>query len=371
MRAALILLPLLCLILVGCPYCVAESYPVLTTYERGGKRLEDQGTAVCFACTDRQSLLLTAAHNLHANPHSVWVSDKTNWIRVSRVVSHPTADIAVLELPARLQVTPLGDAAPEGAECLVEGFGPRANASGDRFWFRGQITGSEHLRGVSGEHAIPGDSGGPVLCKSSAGACVVGIVTAHDGPTPARYRTQFAREKARTRFVPAETIVTFVRSQYGGCDVGICPVPVRVRPQIQQPMLGIGIPVGPPRIVDTIERVPPPPVITQRDYAGPVGPAGPPGPAGRDGRSITRTEVEAVVNAWLSANADQLRGPPGPAGHAADLTDLERRLSDVERRPFRMILTSDGQVIDDETYAPGEPVVLDLRRLRNSANADR
>lgn len=375
---------LLCvLILPGgcCVTCNAETYPLITSYQNQDGTFEDKATAVCFAHTDRGCLLVTAGHNVKSNPASVWVSDRTDWIHAERVHVHPSADLAVLELPARLDVTPLGDITPLGQQVIVQGFGPRLNNSGEPFSFRATIDEDTKLRGINGEHVIPGDSGGPVLFQNASGTTLVGVVIEHEGEEPAKRRTQYARYRARSGFVPAETIVSFVQSQYGGCPGGVCPI--RVRPQIQQPMIGIGLPLGPPRIVDTIERIPQPYVIQspqrnslpqnvtpQRDC---VGVSGPPG---RDGRSVTKAEVEAAVNAWLDSNADRLRGPAGPpgrdghAGSSADLSHLERRLSDVEQRPFRMVLTSDGKIIDDETYAPGEPVVLDLKRLRNSSNAD-
>jgi hypothetical protein len=372
-----LLLSGLLLLCDGCCHQVhADTYPLVTSYLQQNRKLEDKATAVCFAHTDRGCLMVTAGHNVKANPASVWVSDRRDWIRAERVHIHPTEDLAVLELPARLAVTPLGDVTPLGGQVVVQGYGPALNKSDDPFSFRATIDEDTKLRGTNGEHVIPGDSGGPVLFESESGSAMVGIVIEHEGSEPATRRTQFARYRARSGFVPAETIVSFVQAQYGGCPQGVCPI--RIRPQIQQPMIGIGLPLGPPRIVDTIERVPQPHVIQspQRNQICPPGPPGRDGVDGRDGRSVTKAEVEAVVNAWLSANAEQLRGPAGPpgrdgqAGSSADVTNLERRLSAVESRPFRMVLTSDGTILDDETYAPGEPVVLDLKRLRNRSNGN-
>lgn len=78
---------------------------------------------------------------------------------------------------------------------------------------------------------------------------------------------------------------------------------------------------------------------------------------------MNQVQVEAVVNAWLDANIDQLRQP------ASDLTSVESRLKAVEERKFRIVISSDGKIIDDETYAAGEPVVLDLKRLRSVSDA--
>ncbi len=140
-------------------------------------------------------------------------------------------------------------------------------------------------------------------------------------------------------------------------------------------MIGIGIPTGPPQIIG--EAVPvrprpivvPDPVYTPVPQMGPSGPQGPPGQRGPTGErgpagaGVTQVQVESVVNAWLDSNIDQLRQPP------VDLTSVESRLKVLEERKFRIILSSNGKVVDDETYEPGEPVVLDLKRLRSVSDA--
>ena len=95
----------------------------------------------------------------------------------------------------------------------------------------------------------------------------------------------------------------------------------------------------------------PDPISTQ-------GPQGPPGRDGKDGRSVTPQEVESIVSAWLYSNRDEL------AKAAVDLSGLESRVSALERRPFTLILAEDGKEVDRETYAPGQPVILDIRRLK-------
>jgi hypothetical protein len=160
-------------------------------------------------------------------------------------------------------------------------------------------------------------------------------------------------------------------------------------------MLGFGIPVGPPRVVGIAEPAPQtyipqpqPQQIPQQPQThyvqgerGPAGPAGPQGPPGRDGKNVNQEQLEAIVTAWLDSNRDALRGEPGPPGdpgpagrdgNSADpdeLTAIASRLGELETRPFRIVISSEGKVIDDETYAPGEPVVLDLQRLRKRSDA--
>jgi len=141
------------------------------------------------------------------------------------------------------------------------------------------------------------------------------------------------------------------------------------------------MPAGPPQRVQVAEPVPrvfvpeDQPTRPVPDQISVQGPPGPQGPPGRDGRSVTQAEVESVVNAWLDANRDQLRGPagpqgpPGPSGGSASTAALETRLTTLENRPFRIILSSDGKIIDQEEYPAGSPVVLDLKRLRSGSNA--
>jgi hypothetical protein len=356
----------------------ADVYPIEISYLRNGQHVEESGTAVCVGSSEGRSTLLTAGHVVADRPGSVWVSNRREWIAARQTFVHPTADLAIVEVDAALNVTPISDRTPAGAQVLVAGYGPALNRSGESFGFRATLTSDSTLRGEDGEHVIPGDSGGPVLCDTEQGPTVIGIVTHYVDERPAATRHDL--RGTETGFVPAETLVAFIQTQYGRrCPPGGCPI--RIRPQIQQPMIGIGIPVGPPKIVDTIEPAPvrlAPQTIYQQ---GPAGPAGPPGPQGPAGKNVNQEQVEAVVNAWLDANRDQLRGPAGPpgppgpagaagaAGHSPGVSGLEKRLSDLERRPFRIVLSSDGKIVDDETYAPGEPVVLDLKRLRSMSDA--
>lgn len=346
--------------------CHSETVMLSTSYQVDGRNLHDRGTGVCIANTDRGSLIVTCKHNVASNPDGVWVYHDHDWHECDRAILHDTEDLATVEVPIRLQPTPLADDSPIGEAISIEGAGPAAHRSDEPMAFGGRILSDIRIKGDDGQHVISGDSGGPVLFQKGDQPCVVGIVCAVEARFGPSRRRQVPG--AVSRYISCRKINAWLVGQYGNCPHGICPI--RIRPQIQQPMFGIGIPLGPPRIVDTIE---PAPMVDPPVPCAPiVGPRGPAGPAGRDGRSVTREDVEAVVNAWLDSNAERLRGPAGPAGppgNAADTTEVEQRLSDLEYRPFRLILASEGKVIDDETYAPGEPVVLDLQRLRNRSDA--
>lgn len=382
----------------------AEIYQVDAVRMLNGVKAEDNGTAVCIATANGRSLLLTARHVVKDAINNTWIGVAGEWKLAENVQLHPTADLASFEVSATLKPTPLGknDITP-GDAVIVDGFGPQLHGQNDARYFAGTIDDIDSddiatIAGRDGQHAMPGDSGGAVILTHGDSEYCVGIVSFHEGGTPATSRRYYAKQKlrARTGFVSHRTITRFVETQYRGCYGGSCPI--QIRPHVQQPILGFGIPVGPPRVVGIAEPAPqtyipqPPPQQNpqqpQTQYIqgerGPAGPAGPQGPPGRDGKNVNQEQLEAVISAWLESNRDALRGPPGepgppgkagPAGrdgNSADpdeLTSIASRLGELETRPFRIVISSDGKVVDDETYAPGEPVVLDLQRLRKRSDA--
>jgi hypothetical protein len=178
--------------------------------------------------------------------------------------------------------------------------------------------------------------------------------------------------------------VTWLRTQYR-CPPGGCAI--RVRPRVVQPMFGFGIPTGPPQVIGEAVRVNPEPIFVPAPQprqeplrpipdsafivgpAGPRGPAGPPGERGPAGAGVTQVQVEAVVNAWLDANRDALRGEQGPPGISAGVDYLERRVKVLEERKIR-IVTSDGtKIVDDDTYtgSQADPIVLNIRRVTSAS----
>lgn len=65
------------------------------------------------------------------------------------------------------------------------------------------------------------------------------------------------------------------------------------------------------------------------------------------------------------------RGKPGKDGSGVSAADIERIKAEVLASipDLRVLLVdgSTGSVIDDETYKPGEPLVLDFQRVINAA----
>lgn len=154
---------------------------------------------------------------------------------------------------------------------------------------------------------------------------------------------------------------------------------------------------------------------------GDPGPAGQDGKPGNPGRAIDKAMAEDIITSWLDANADQLKGEPGAPGRdgvdgkpgergligvpseaeiaavidmwiqrndprikefvrkiireekaAEGSSDVEARLTAVEQRRLRMMIVdgASNKILDDETYEPEDPVVLDIRRLRNRSDAE-
>ena len=374
--------------------CYAEAVVVAVTYRgESGNIVEAKGTAFAIYSNERGSVLLTCKHVVQDNPESVWIASNGDWHQCSYVRLHPTEDVAVMECGVQLRACSLIDAVPDGASVVVEGAGPVLHKTDEEWHFSGVVssvkTDTEDIFAVKNEEGlaiIQGDSGGPVRAKMETGSyCVCGIAygypkTAPEGLT---LRSSHRAYKSASLFTPCSAFIPWIETQYG-CGPQGCPI--QIRRQVVVPVGPLGFQRGPARVIGVAEPVPqqyvpvpqqpraqPEPQVVQCPPGprGPAGPAGPIGPRGEPGMSITQEQVEATVNAWLDSNREQLRGEPGSPGRdcqssdPAELAAISRRLGELESRPFRMVISSDGKIIDDETYSPGEPVVLDLKRLRS------
>ena len=327
---------------------------------------QGNGTAVCVGHTpEGYSVFLTAKHNFRGARGGEIFHDG-RWIAAEAINQHPSEDVLSFEAAADVPALQLAEAERIGESVEIRGYGPEYHGrKASAFW---GIMETGYVAGRDGLHPIPGDSGGPVLQNER----VVGII---QGYFETAYRSDRAQERLSTSYAGLTSIRECLQQCYQPCPPGGCKI--WIRNEYRQPIGFLGLPRGPVQRVQVAEPVPrvyvpedeprvsqPAPMVRQ-------GPPGPQGPPGRDGRSITREDVEHVVNAWLDANRESLvgpQGPPGPpgqSGSAANVTQLESRLTVLEQRPFRIILSSDGKVVDDETYAPGEAVVLDLKRFRS------
>lgn len=334
-----------------------------------------KATAFCIGETnDGNGVYLTAKHNLRGATR-IRIKVHGDWYTGTRINQHPSADVASFEAPVLVQAMTVGDVEQPGERVRISGFGPEYFGRQPCSFFG--VLESDGVSGERGLHPIPGDSGAPVVIGENV---AVGVISGYDTPyQQTTFRSDYAEQRLKTRYTGVIKIRECLQQCYQGCPPSGCRI--YFRQEYRQPYGFLGLPSGPVQRVNIAEPVPR--VFVPEDQQHPArpvpdqismqGPPGPQGPPGRDGRSVTQAEVEAVVNAWLDANRDQLRGPqgpPGPAGSSASTAALETRLTSLEQRPFRIILSSDGKVIDDETYRPGEPVVLDLKRLRSVSDAN-
>lgn len=361
----------LLMLLIGCcgNECSAQCVRLDVDGDSPGK-----ATAFCIGETNEgQGVYLTAKHNLRGATR-IRIKVRGDWYTGRQINEHPSADVASFEAPVVAQALAIGEQERPGEQVTIPGFGPeyfgRTPSS-----FTGVLE-TGYVSGERGLHPIPGDSGAPVVIGENT---VVGVVKGYETPyQQTTYRSDYAEQRLKTVYTGVVKIRECLQQCYQSCPSGGCRI--YLRNEYRQPIGFLGMPAGPPQRVQVAEPVPRVFVPEDQQQAKPVpdqismqGPPGPQGPPGRDGRSITQAEVESIVNAWLDANRDQLRGPPGPqgpAGSSASTAALETRLTSLEQRPFRIILSSDGKVIDDETYRPGEPVVLDLKRLRSVSDAN-
>jgi hypothetical protein len=344
--------------------------------EENGQPFEGYATATCIGHTDYGSgVFLTAGHNFR-DAHRGYIQTGGRWRKIDRVNEHPSADVATFEVSDCQSVPAIELAESEqiGGTVCIPGFGPEYQG-GSAGEFCGQL-GTDLIQGFGGLHPVQGDSGAPAI----QGGRVVAVVVGHETYSQTRARSDNAEAQLGTVYVPLRTVRECLNRVYQQCPPSGCKI--WIRREVRQPVGFLGLPYGPPQVVGVAEPVPqtfvpeqsqrpvprPDPISVQ----GPPGSPGPQGPPGRDGRSVTQSEVESIVNAWLDANRDSLRGPAGPqgpAGSGVSVAQFESRLTTLEQRPFRIILSSDGKIVDDETYKPGEPVVLDLKRLRSVSDA--
>lgn len=331
--------------------CQAQVYPVCVPYRDSGRVIEGHGSAVCILTLrgSNHSFFATVKHNVEDDPGNVWLKDDSGeWIKAEDVRLHPTEDLATFRVSKTVQAQlPLASSSTLVDRTPVVFCGLKTQQP-----VNGSLVDTEWLKAEGGKHPVPGDSGGPVIIEYGNGKqAVAGLIIGYDTRTK------------DVNYVHCRRIVDFVKTQYGSCPT--CPE--YVRPIVRQPMIGIGLPVGPPEILIPRER---PKQPAQPVAIGPQGPQGPSGPPGRDGASVDPQQVEAVVVRWLEQNREQLRGergPAGPAGNAGSLPpDLESRLTELENRKLRIMIVDGANktVLDDEEYAAGEPVIFDLRRFK-------
>lgn len=113
---------------------------------------------------------------------------------------------------------------------------------------------------------------------------------------------------------------------------------------------------------------------------GPRGEMGPAGPSGKDGE-VSQAHLASIVTAVVKSVKDDpamrgpqgIQGPPGKDGQSVTPEQLAalkaELLAEIQHPNIRVVIGNGGKIVDDETYRPGEPIVLDIEALVRAANA--
>lgn len=388
-------------------YCTTAVAQVvqISVYTKDSREPSSASAFYVGKTEDGNCVYVTAAHVFRGGFDSgeVILGDQRH------TISEPTlgddgADVAVFESAAKpTHGIKIVETCYAGSEIDMPGYGPYFHGRATRIDVRrGRWTQDSRVR-LDSSRIVPGDSGCPAVGPDG----VVGVVVGYESSNP-----------NMVEIVHSKYILRTLSKRYVATQCGPRGCPIYIRPRVQQPMIGIGIPVGPPQIIHEAVPVPRPPQVyvprqEQEEYDAPpvqqqpkpqppaqpqasVGPKGErgergergekgergergerglQGPPGNAGASVTEEQVAAIVNAWLDANADVIKGQKGdtgPAGPVANIEQLEKRVATVEGKKFRILITNGKKVIDDESYVLGNmeesPVILDVNRLRGTSS---
>lgn len=382
------------MLFIGCECSNTCQAQVVRLYtEDTNTRSYGSGTAFYIGRTDEgNSVFVTAKHVLEGQPTRAYVYFKdAEYQLVGDPTFSETKDVAIFECSAPIEKgILLIEGVQQGQEIDIPGFGPEHQGHSSGISVRTALTTEETtIARMTTGLVVQGDSGCPAVIHNKG---AVGVVVGYE-----------TNDRANAVFVPTKYIKQCLGRRYVRTQCGPSGCPIYISPRIEQPMIGFGIPVGPPRIYGEAVPVPrrpqvyvpqeqsqaPPQQQQQVISQGPPGPPGPqglqgppglqgePGPQGQPGISVSQAHVESVVNAWLDANIDQLRGEPGPKGGSGDTADvlaLERRVASIEKRKFRIQIRNGDKVVDDETFLLSDmerdPVILDVNKLRSTSSGN-
>ena len=276
-----------------------------------GARRSGRATAVAIGEVDGAGgLWLTAAHNVADHRRvRIYLDD---WREARVVAVDPQADICVMESvrPKRAMVL-RSDPAARGEPVRLYGYGPMLHTEAHEP-FAATVADPSTLRGVGGLHPIPGDSGGAVADAQNR---LVGIISGHGLPqftsaTPGRRtRRDYAAQRVDIICVPAPAITRIVTQHYEACDR--C------------------------RAADGV------PVWRRRSSLPPADP-----------------QPESVTPASCECRSDVQRLTQQIAMLTQQVTVLQQRLIVAEQTPTRVMLVDGNNVVQEQTYRPGEPIVL-------------
>ena len=342
------------------------------------------GSSKGSGCYLGDGLFLTAAHVMRGEAPQALVTFADGRSFNTRLVANdPQYDQALLESTDKPDggVPIAGGNAERGSRLFLGGYsqGPAL------FWPSTMRGVCSPVGGPSADwitttgQSIPGDSGGPIFDETG---CIIGnLWGGSNGETTGVNcgRTQRFLGRFRERLKAWHT-------QGRGC-FGTCPPPNQGA-YYQPPSDGVqveiepGTPVTQPGLDPASNLKPiaqsPPCVPCKPDYdqiAAEVwgrikdkpelqGPAGPQGPPGKDAE-ITAEQIAAIV----MAISTQIKNDPAMRGPAGEVTpeQLAKVKADVlASLPSTEVWIADGatkKVYDKETYAPGEPIVIDISRI--------
>lgn len=277
-------------------------------------------------------------------------------------LANAVADQYLIELTEDPPVNPvpLAQVAPSPGEIVyVVGFGGDGFAIWPaRFASTGSSISDQDSGFYAGRNARQGDSGGAVFNDrgeyvgtiwGGGGASAVAVTYTHT-------RAFFQRTGLLARIFGRRNVAGFEQQSCtligGSCrSPGIANSPQMQPRVVPRPPVNYGSVPTPSYFGDSQLDVPP--QVSQsgcqcQSQAGPQGETGPQGPQGSQGP----------------------QGPPGPGITASDIDAITQRVAASIQIPNQRVVLVDGSsgtVIDDETYQPGEPIVLDFQRVINAA----
>jgi len=307
--------------------------------------LTANGSAVCVGVKQNRAIFATCSHNLtevieNADKSAIaWVEIAGRIVPVTYEADEPNDDIALVmtrDPMSTLTVPPveLEDDVSLGDEAEAIGY------PNQRFVLVRQRIVSRDTRFLHGDRNIhQGHSGGGLFVRGRlAGILRTSNIPGRNIPQGsgivATRRLRMLLDYTRVRY---RCRIRGVMREFNGGSVITAPVPP---PPIEEPN------------TSHRPREPPADVPVQPGEMGPPGPMGPKGDPGQNGERGPPGD----------------RGPMGPAGRDADpavIETLKQRIAALESRSITVQLIDDaGQVVSEQSYAPGKPIRLQFQPVK-------
>lgn len=295
-------------------------------------------SGVCIARQGNQSIVATVAHAF---------SDKLTNIRVQNepatLIYHKLRrnvsdywDLALLRVSASLPVAPIGADPVIGQRYCVAGFGEGT----DQLTMRCGLAKPPYA--TIGAYSNYGDSGG-VIGRYGA---VSGIIAGQYGYQKTGPLSRIPAHWQNVIYTPVSNVIEAARSI--GITIGQqtpVPAPIPIAPQPDP----ISTPIDQTRLTRIESEL-----------------------AALQQQQTQITEQlnlisQRLVTMQLKAGPKGDRGPAGPTGKVDTvlINSLTKRINALEQGR-RVILVEGNKIIDDEIYEVGEPIILDIERIRKT-----